>query len=112
MSLLLEDIHNINHRFNRIFALPLFLLSAVVVFLMLFLPYTGRRALAWLINIFLNRPVVYLNYLGKTIGKPMGYISFGIIYFVIAMPFALVCRITNRPKGQYTAEASDIDNMY
>lgn len=78
-----NKIHNISPQFNKIFSGPLFVFSCFVVALMMVLPYRGRIVLALLINVFFNRPIIYLNYFARYLAKPFVVIHLGVFYFLI-----------------------------
>jgi hypothetical protein len=63
----LENIHNINKKFNDFFSVPLYYAGMLVTVILFFSPYFFRLFLAYIINIFFNRPVVYLSFFGKYI---------------------------------------------
>lgn len=77
----IEKIHNINPVFNQRFATVLYYCGALVTFLLLVFPYTLRTALAFFVNIFFNRPRVYLNYL-RALGNQMSVIPMAVLYVV------------------------------
>ncbi|MCC6277599.1 MAG: hypothetical protein IT289_06775 [Oligoflexia bacterium] len=89
-------IHHISQTFNRIFHWPLFFAGALVVILLLVLPYWGRIVLAFIINILFNRLTVYLTYFSKLIIKPMNWIHSGVIYFLLFGLTALGWKLTRR----------------
>ena len=94
-----DRIHHINHLFNRLFSVPLYLFSWAIVCLLVLMPYTGRLVIAFLINLVFNRPRVYLNYFSRMVARPLNmistvvfYIGFFGIYSVIGRVFAFTRR--------------------
>ncbi len=84
-----ERIHNLNPTLARLFSWPLYVAAWVVVVLYAVLPYSLRLLVAGVINICFNRPMVYLNYLGRLIGQPMSYVTTTVIYLVVFGAYAL-----------------------
>lgn len=89
----LNKIHSINSKFNRLFGPVIYLAAAVVVLLMVILPYSGRLALALFINVFFNRPLVYLNFISRKIAYPLQRLNVFIIYCTLFGFFALLYRM-------------------
>jgi uncharacterized BrkB/YihY/UPF0761 family membrane protein len=86
-------IHHINPTFNRFFSPLIFVFAMLVVFLMTILPYRGRIFLAFLINVFFNRPVVYLNIISRKLAYPLQKLNVFVVYFIIFGLFALIYKI-------------------
>lgn len=92
----LEKIHHIHPRFNRLFSPLLWLAGALVTGLLLLLPYHGRLAVALLINVFFNRPMVYLNYAARWIARPLHHLNLALFYGFLFGLFAVVYGLFNR----------------
>lgn len=78
-----EKIHNIDRKFNALFSRPIYYFAKAVTVISFLLPYGLRIVFAFLINIFFNRPVVYLDFFAKKIGKKVNFVVVGIIYFAL-----------------------------
>lgn len=97
MSEILDRIHHRNPVLNR-FLSPLIWVGALCVnLLVLILPYRGRVALSLIINVFFNRPIVYLNMAGQWLGTPLQRIQSALVYGVAMAPFVLVSRLLQKP---------------
>ena len=94
---ILEKIHHIDHARNRWLGVPIFIGSAVTVLLLLILPYRGRVALAFVLNVLFNRPLVYMNFAARYIAKPFAAVEMRILYFVVFGSYALLYRIFAKP---------------
>lgn len=94
-----ERIHNINPQFNRIFAIPIYIVSLVVVLLLFISPYFVRLAIAFLINLFMNRPIVYLSTFAEKIGRPVNSLFFRFLYFSLFAIYAIGFQIWVRATG-------------
>lgn len=86
-------IHHINSNFNRFFSPLIYLFSLATVLLMAILPYHGRLLLALLINIFFNRPMVYINIISRKISYPLHKINVFLLYSIFIGIFALFYRV-------------------
>ena len=76
-------IHKVNSNFNKCFSKPLYYLSFFVTILATILPHKGKIALAYFINIFFNRPVVYLSMFGKFVGQYMQKVVLFVFYILV-----------------------------
>ena len=106
----LNKIHHINVKFNRIFSPLIYLASVCVVILMVILPYTGRLTLALLINVFFNRPLIYLNLLSRKIAYPLQRINVFLIYGILFGAFALLYRMFFRSNVSGFIKTGSNDN--
>ena len=98
-----ERIHHIDSRFNKIFSKPLYYAAMLVTVINFLSPYSLRIALAFLINIFFNRPVVYLSLFAQKIGKKINFIVIGIFYFTVMGLYACAYKffgLMNRQKNK------------
>lgn len=100
-----EKIHHINRRFNRVFSKPVYYFAQAVTLINFVLPYSLRIVFAFAINLFFNRPIVYLNFLGRKIGKNINFVVISFSYFVIFGMYAGFCRFfflrrSGRREGQ------------
>jgi len=86
-------IHKIDWKFNKFFSKPLYLLSILITYTQSILPYSGRMILAYLINIFFNRPTVYLNIFAEKIWKRMHFIILLVFYFSFFWIYAIFYKI-------------------
>jgi len=97
-------IHNVNTKFNKVFNKPLFYVATFVTFLNLFLPYSLRFTLAFFINIFFNRPVVYLNFFAEKINKRINFVTTTLFYFTFIGVYSILYQayfyISNRRKKE------------
>ena len=84
-----EKIHNIDSRFNKIFHWPLFMASFLVTAINYLTPYSVRLILAFLVNIFFNRPYIYVSLLGKFVGEKMNYVIYTLFYLIIIGCYSL-----------------------
>lgn len=89
---ILEKIHHINPTLNRLLSGPLFAAAAVTVALLLILPYRGRVALAFAINVLFNRPLVYLNYVARYVARPLGRVQMAVFYYLLFGIYAIAFR--------------------
>lgn len=89
-------IHHINPVFNRIFSIPIYVGAVLVTVVFFFSPYWLRIGLSFLINIFFNRPLVYLNYGARFIAKPINRAVMSIFYFLGVGIYALSLRMVRR----------------
>lgn len=90
----IEKIHHINTTFNRRFSGVLYYAGAFVTLLFLIFPYTLRTALAFFVNIFFNRPQVYLGYL-RIIGREMSIVPMLVLYIVGIGVYAIFLQVAN-----------------
>lgn len=90
-----ERIHNIDRKFNAVFTWPIYYFAKAVTVINFLLPYSLRIVFAFLINIFFNRPVVYLNFFAKKIGKKVNFVVTGIIYFTLFGVYAVLYRFVH-----------------
>jgi len=89
-------IHHINTFWNKRLAPVLYLLSAFSVFLLTILPYRGRVAFAFFVNIFFNRPVVYWNIISEKISKRFNLVFFFFFYFFVLGVYVFFLKIYQR----------------
>lgn len=112
-------IHHINSRFNRVFDVPIFYAATFVTFLNLLLPYSLRTVLAFLINIFFNRPVVYLNFIAEKISKRINLLVLAVFYFTLfglySIGYKAYCSVKkdkNDSSLKNIPARDDVDYMY
>lgn len=86
-------IHNINSALNRFFGPLIYIFATIVVLLLVLLPYRGRLLLALIINIFFNRPTVYINFIAQKISFPLQKINVFFLYSFLFSLFAPLYRI-------------------
>lgn len=77
-----EKIHHINRRFNRVFSKPVYYFAKTVTIINFVLPYFLRIVFAFAINLFFNRPIIYLNFFAKKIGKNINFVVISFFYIV------------------------------
>lgn len=107
---IMERSHNINFKFNKIFSGPLFIIAWLMTVILLFSPYWLRTAIAFLVNFFFNRPVVYHFYFFEKIGKKMNLIVITAFYFFIFGLYAILYKIRgNKPNAGWLSSASELD---
>lgn len=106
-------IHHIDEKLNRAFSLPLLIGAFVVMVLMVFSTYRMRVALSLFINLFFNRPAVYLSYIGQWISRPVRAVLMSLFYLIAIGAYALVVRL-RRPHGTgwIAAPPEDEDAAY
>lgn len=78
-----EKIHHINRKFNRVFSKPVYYFAQAVTFINFVLPYSLRIVFAFAINLFFNRPIVYLNFFTQKIGKNINFVVISFFYFIV-----------------------------
>ncbi len=89
----IEAIHHIHTKFNALFSWPLYLAGGLTTVLLYVSPYSVRLFLAFGVNLFFNRPAVYLSYFGKFVGKKMNFLVLSILYLAVFGTYALFYRI-------------------
>lgn len=94
---ILEKIHHVNPTLNRWLSVPIFIGSTITVILLLILPYRGRVALAFLINVCFNRPMVYLNYLARYVARPFAAVEMRVLYYGVFGAYAVLYRLFAKP---------------
>lgn len=109
-------IHHVNQAFNKFFEWPLVTVGFFISVINLCSPYYVRVALAFLINIFFNRPLIYLNYIGEFVSKRLSWIFITLFYVTIFGFYALIYKIIFKNKTLSTWEKvpaeKDSDNYY
>lgn len=88
----IEKIHHINRAFNRRFANVLYYCGALVTFLLLALPYSLRTALAFFVNIFFNRPRVYIEY-ARRVGNRLNVLPMLVLYSIGIGVYAILFQL-------------------
>ena len=88
-----EKIHHINRRFNRVFSKPVYYFAKAVTLLNFVLPYSLRIVFAFAINLFLNRPIIYLNFFAQKIGKNINFVVISLFYLVVLGMYAGFYRV-------------------
>ncbi len=83
-----ERIHHINRTFNRVFSKPVYYFAKAVTLINFVLPYSLRIVFAFAINLFFNRPVVYLNFFAQKIGKNINFVVISFFYLVVLGVYA------------------------
>jgi len=112
---IIDRIHNIDSRFNRLFSVPLQWIGLLITCILFISPYWGRVAFAFFINIFFNRPKVYLNLVLKRMGKVGNHIMIGIFYFTLFALYAIFYKIfyfirkKKNAEGKWVSSAFDKD---
>lgn len=87
-----EKIHHINRRFNRVFSKPVYYFAKAVTIINFVLPYSLRIVFAFVINLFFNRPIIYLNFFAKKIGKNINFVVISFFYIVALGVYAVFYR--------------------
>jgi hypothetical protein len=106
VSKALEKIHNINPLFNRIFSVPIFIGAWITLVVYLFLPYALRIVFALLINLFFNRPIVYLNYFARFIARPLHLFWTSVLYFVFFGAYAIIGSVFGLRRDKFGAAST------
>lgn len=105
-----EKIHHINRRFNRVFSKPVYYFAKAVTIINFVLPYSLRIVFAFAINLFFNRPIIYLNFFAQKIGKNINFVVISFFYLVVLGMYAGFYRffILRRSGGRENLGWSDI----
>ena len=83
-----EKIHHINRKFNKVFSKPVYYFAKVVTLINFVLPYSLRIVFAFAINLFFNRPIVYLNFFARKIGKNINFVVISFFYLIVLGMYA------------------------
>ncbi len=83
-----EKIHHINRKFNRVFSKPVYCFAKAVTLVNFVLPYSLRVVFAFAINLFFNRPIIYLNFFARKIGKNINFVVISFFYLVVLGMYA------------------------
>ena len=86
-------IHHIDGKFNQLFSTPLLIASFLVSLLCVLLPYSGRIALAFIINFLFNRPKIYFHYFSHFFSVLISVPVFLFCYFIFFAPYAFIWRL-------------------
>lgn len=109
-------IHNVNSTFVKVFSIPLYFLSIIIVYLLLIFPYSFRIALAYVINIFFNRPIVYLTFFFEKFGKHINKIVITFFYLIIlgfySFFFRIFCFFSKKKKSEWNEIDKDTKESY
>lgn len=105
----IEKIHNIHPGFNRFFDKPLFIAAAFITLIVFISPYWARIVLAFLINLFFNRPKVYLNWLALRIASPLQWMMFVLFYLTFFGVYAIIYKVFRRILRQEYGQPQWVD---